>query len=77
MAPSAHRAEGATPVLAVPERGSGPFVTSTHGYGVPAVDRRRQDELHRKMEQRKQQFADEWTMRKWTGSDAVGQEAAQ
>jgi hypothetical protein len=38
---------------------------------------RRQDELHRKMEQRKQQFADEWTMRKWTGSDAVGQEAAQ
>jgi hypothetical protein len=38
---------------------------------------RRQEELHRKLEQRKQQFADEWTMRKWTGSDAVGQEAAQ
>jgi len=38
---------------------------------------RRLEELHRKTEQRKQQFADEWTMRRWTGSDAVGQEAAQ
>jgi flagellar biosynthesis chaperone FliJ len=38
---------------------------------------RRLDELHRKTEQRKQQFADEWTMRRWNGGDAVGQEAAR
>jgi hypothetical protein len=38
---------------------------------------RRMDELRHKAEQRKQQFADEWTMRRWNGSDAVGQEAAQ
>jgi hypothetical protein len=38
---------------------------------------RRLDEMHRKLEQRKQQFADEWTMRRWTGNDTVEQEAAQ
>lgn len=38
---------------------------------------RRQDELHRKTEQRKQQFADEWTMRRWNGGDPVGQEASR
>lgn len=36
---------------------------------------RRLDELHRKLEQRKQQFADEWTMRRWTGNDAGRPEA--
>lgn len=38
---------------------------------------KRLDELHRKLEQRKQQFADEWTMRRWTGHDAGRQEAEQ
>lgn len=38
---------------------------------------RRLDELHRKLEQRKQHFADEWTMRRWTGNDADRREAEQ
>jgi len=38
---------------------------------------KRLDELHRKLEQRKQQFADEWTMRRWTGNDAGRQESEQ
>jgi len=36
---------------------------------------RRLEELARKAERRKQQFADEWTMRRWTGTDADRQEA--
>lgn len=38
---------------------------------------RRLEEQARRLEQRKQQFADEWTMRRWNGGDPAGQEAAQ
>ena len=36
---------------------------------------RKIEEIDRKAEQRKQQFADEWTMRQWTGTDYDRQEA--
>lgn len=38
---------------------------------------RRREEFQRKLEQRKQQFADEWTMRRWTGGEVAPQEAEQ
>lgn len=38
---------------------------------------RRLAEIHHKAEQRKQQFADEWTLRNWNGSDAERQEVSQ
>lgn len=37
----------------------------------------RMEELRRKSEQRKQQFADEWTMRRWNGSDRDRQESGK
>ncbi|MBL8848422.1 MAG: hypothetical protein JNG89_02010 [Planctomycetaceae bacterium] len=37
----------------------------------------RLDELRHKAEQRKQQFADEWTMRRWNGGDADRQESSR
>lgn len=38
---------------------------------------RRLEEIHHKAEQRKQQFADEWTLRNWNGPEAGRQEVSQ
>lgn len=38
---------------------------------------RRLEEQSRRLEQRKQQFADEWTMRRWNVGDSAGQEAGR